>query len=99
MTIRYSGDTEVRDLRYEGNGVYTGTVADRAGYWHGPVRVPLLRGERPRSSEAYDHAAEDLLARADRWRLRRGRPRFDAERVKTGGYRIRRVFQAPCPSG
>ena len=97
MTVRYSGDTEVRDLRYEGAGVYTGTVADRAGYWQGPVRVTRRDG-RPRSSEAYDLAAERLLARADRWRRCHGRAPFDAERT-AAGYRVRRVFQAPCPSG
>lgn len=110
MSIRYSGDSEVR-LQYDRKvRLYVGKVTDafhRAGGPHrgepysGHVDVAVVArkmGGRfsPTSSEAYDHAAVFLLRQAQEWARRTGERPFRLD-VQDGRIRVRRVFQAPCP--
>ena len=94
MSIRYSGDKEVRLGFDPKRRVYRGTVVDSNGLrWRGEVKTHAARD--PRTPEAYDRAARQLLDRADGWAARSGK-RFASE--SKGGRRvIRRGYQAPCP--
>ena len=93
MSIRYSGDTEIR-LGYDPKKhVYRGTVVDPYLRYRGEV------GETrrdPRSPEAYDDAARRLARRAQAWAEGRGKS-FMLESDKRNRIVIRRVFQSPCP--
>ena len=94
MSVRYSGDAEVR-LGYDPKKrVYRGTVVDSNGLrWDGEVGTHGARD--PRAPESYDRAARQLLVRASRDVARRGK-RFASE-SKKGRHVIRRGYQAPCP--
>lgn len=91
MTIRYSGDAEVRILWSERRRRYVGTVRDPDYLWRGD-----LASRSPRNSDDYDDAARDLLAAADAsCRAELGRPLALEREGRT--IAIRRVFQSPCP--
>ena len=95
MTIRYSGDVEVRLDWDPRTRVYKGRVSDPNMVWSG--EVPAERGISPTGSEGYDQAAARLIQLADRWsRKELGEPVL-ADRAQNGRLQIRRVFQAPCP--
>ena len=95
MAIRYSGDAEVRLQWSARRRCYVGSVRC-------PLTKPPWRGtttksfwhRNPRDSKAYDAAARDLLSQANR-ASRQG----VARERKLGRIRVRRVFQAPCPTG
>lgn len=95
MSVRYSGDTEIR-LGFDPKGrVYRGTVVDPYLRFRGII--PMARGERdPSSPDAYDDAARRLVHFAERWAKRAGRRRFMVER-RNGRVVVRRVFHAACP--
>lgn len=95
MSVRYSGDAEVR-LAYDRKGrVYRGRVSDPALRFRG--WVPLDRGfaRDPTCPEAYDDAARRLAELARDWARSEGL-RFMVDENRSG-VRIRRGFQAPCP--
>lgn len=100
MTIRYSGDAEVR-IRYDDrHRIYRGTVVDAHIRFRGWVpRAGKFR--EPRSPEAYDDAARRLAAiaqrcaRAAQCGFRERRP-FAFEEANRR-VKFRRVFQSPCP--
>ena len=93
MTIRYSGDTEVR-IRYDARKrVYLATVADPYQIWSGAISA-TTRG--PTDSRTYDRLALRFIAQAQAEARRRGMRRFMVDGVGRK-VRSRRVFQAPCP--
>jgi hypothetical protein len=92
MSIRYSGDVEVRVTWDPREKSYTGYVRDPKVRWNGFWR-PRQTPEDPTSPEAYDAAAKALIRLAKR--DVRGRLSLDEKR---GRIRLRRVFQAPCPT-
>lgn len=96
MSIRYSGDAEVRLGFDDAQRVYRGTVSDPNRTFRG--WVPLSRAFRrdPTCSEAYDDAARRLAENAQRWARGRGRA-FMVEQGKGGRVSLRRVYQSPCP--
>lgn len=95
MSIRYSGDTEVRLGYDEHHRVYRGSVADGQLRWHGEVS-PSSKID-PRDPRAYDVAAQHLLRDAEAWaRSQRRRFMLDWPRGKELPS-VRRVFQAACP--
>ena len=92
MSIRYSGDTEIR-LGYDPRRrVYRGTVVDPYLRYRGETEA---RGRDPRSPDAYDDAARRLCRQAEAWAESRGKS-FMLEK-KGRKLEIRRVFQSPCP--
>lgn len=95
MSIRYSGDVEIRIGWDEKARVYRGTVVDPYLRFRGGVRAsPRFRG-MTRSSAAYDDAATRLVTLAQRWARSRGQAfALDEEQ---GRIRVRRIFQSPCP--
>ena len=94
MSVRYSGDAEVRVGYDPKRRVYRGTVVDSNGLrWRGEVGAHASRD--PRTPESYDRAARALLTRAEGSAARSGK-RFTSEK-KNGRYVIRRGYQAPCP--
>ena len=94
MSVRYSGDTEIR-LGFDRNRrVYRGTVVDPYLRFRGEVRVPA--GTRsPTDPNSYDDAARALIHLAEKWAKSKNR-KFAVER-KSGRITIQRVFHAPCP--
>lgn len=96
MAIRYSGDTEIRVGWDPRRKEYRGSIRDPKR----PKRnmkarfKPLLVSRNPRSPEAYDIAAVQMLQDADRHTT----GGLEVER-RNGRIKIRRVFQAPCPVG
>lgn len=100
MSIRYSGDAEIR-LGYDPKRrVYRGTVVDPYLRFRGVVPAKSAArdggGGDPRSPEAYDAAARRLATAAQRW-AKSERRSFLVESDKRGRVTIRRVFQSPCP--
>lgn len=103
MSVRYSGDAEIR-IGYDAERrVYRGNVVDPNLRFRGWVPVRRARRDEkdqrpssPRSSAAYDDAARRLATAAQRWARDRGR-RFAVEQDEKGRIEIRRVFQSPCP--
>lgn len=95
MSIRYSGDAEVRLGFDPKKRVYRGTVVDHTRLrWRGEVSVGPSRD--PHAPEAYDRAARVMLDRADRWAKKTHGRRFSSE--SKGGRRVmKRGYQAPCP--
>ena len=110
MAIRYSGDAEVK-LEFDPSfvnpdgrrvRVYRGRVSDPYLIWHGWIPEGT-RTSDPRSSEAYDGAAKRLIEAADRWAKGKHGRVFESERARgvlgiRRPIRIRRVYQAPCPT-
>ena len=94
--IRYSGEVEVRVGFDRALDAYLGRVSDPYAIWRGRVSRGT-RTSQPNSSAAYDEAAARLIRAADDWAVRTGRPLFEADR-RLGRIRIRRTFQAPCPT-
>lgn len=93
MSVRYSGDTEIR-LGYDRHAhVYRGTVVDPYLRFRGEVPA---RGRNPSSPEAYDNAARALIHQAERWAQKQAKRRFMVEK-KHGRVTIQRVFHSPCP--
>ena len=104
MSIRYSGDAEIR-LGYDPKRrAYRGSVVDpylrfpASGQFTVPASHVLRDGSArdPSSPEAYDAAARRLAAAAQRW-AKSERLSFLIESDKRGRVLIRRVFQSPCP--
>lgn len=94
MAVRFSGDAEVRITYKHARGVYEGTVRDPFFHWTG-IAPPRSRFSRsPKTSEAYDDAAESLLLLADKASGNRLLFQKEGGRVK-----VRRLFQSPCPIG
>ncbi len=99
MSVRYSGDTEVRVRYHPHRRVYIGTVTDPYLRWRGEVPRGAVRSGRsgsPDDPDMYDAAARELIARADRW-ARGLRKRFMVDVRRNRQIRVSRVFQAPCP--
>lgn len=95
MSIRFSGDAEVR-LSYDNRKrVYRGTVVDPYLRFRGWVPRSQRFERDPTCSEAYDDAARRLATVANRWATSEGL-RFMVEENEEG-VGIRRGFQAPCP--
>ena len=95
MSVRYSGDTEIR-LRHNGKlRRYEGVVVDPHLRFRGWVPEAKRFARDPQSSAAYDDAAERLAAIAQRWA--KGERRNFMVEFTDDGIRIRRGFQAPCP--
>lgn len=95
MTVRYSGDTEIRLRHNHKRRCYEGAVVDPYLRFRGWVPVARKFARDPQCSEAYDDAAKRLAALAERW-AKSERRRFMVE-FTHDGIRIRRGFQAPCP--
>jgi len=104
MTIRYSGDVEVR-IRYA-SGVYHGSVRSPGFRGRGTVTArevlgtshPFrgLRARRsPTSNESYDRAALLLLRKAEGAARDAGIPLHTSGKGR--GIEVRRTFQSPCP--
>ena len=96
LTIRYSGDAEIR-LSYDAREhAYRGTVVDPYLRLF-PTMIPVARrhARDPRSSEAYDDAAKRLAEVAQKWAKRHGRAFMFGQ--KKGRLHVYRVFQSPCP--
>lgn len=96
MSVRYSGDTEIRLRHNRARKCYEGAVVDPYLRFRGWVPVTRKFARDPQCSEAYDDAAKRLAALAERW-AKSERRRFMVELLSDGGIRIRRGFQAPCP--
>ena len=95
MSVRYSGDTEIR-LRHNGaRRCYEGVVVDPYLRFRGWVPVTRKFARDPQCSEAYDDAAKRLAVIAERWA--RSEKRGFMVELEDDGIRIRRGFQAPCP--
>lgn len=102
MSVRYSGDTEIRLGFDPKRRVYRGTVVDPYLRFWGEVSLGRSKSE-PTSSEAYDDAARRLVELAERWARRqtegsskREKRRFMTLR-KRGRIAVMRVFHSPCP--
>ena len=95
MSVRYSGDTEIRLRHNDARDSYEGVVVDPNLRFRGWVPVRRKFARDPQCSEAYDDAAERLAALAERW-ARSERRKFAVE-FTHDGIRVRRGFQAPCP--
>ena len=96
MSIRFSGDTEVR-LHYDPDAdEYRGTVVDPYLRFRGAVPVSRRFARDVACSDAYDDAARRLARVAQRWANSRKRG-FMLEQLRDGTIRIRRGYQAPCP--
>lgn len=95
MSIRYSGDAEVRLAYDPRERRYRGQVVDPYLRYHGWVPVHRRFARDPACSEAYDDAAKRLAHLAEQWAKSEDR-NFMVE-LGHDGIRIRRGFQAPCP--
>ena len=95
MSVRYSGDTEIRLHHNERDRRYEGVVVDPYLRFRGWVPTTRKFARDPQCSDAYDDAAKRLAALAERW-ARSERRRFMIESTNNG-IRIRRGFQSPCP--
>ena len=95
MSVRYSGDTEIRLRHNRRDGSYEGVVVDPHLRFRGWVPVTRKFARDPQCSEAYDDAAKRLAALAERW-ARSERRRFMIESTNNA-IRIRRGYQSPCP--
>lgn len=95
MSIRFSGDAEIRlgwDRRAR---LYRGCVVDPYLRFRGGVPLRPQYAHAPTSSDAYDDAATRLATLAQQWaRSQRRSFALDEER---GRIQIRRIFQSPCP--
>lgn len=101
MAIRYSGDAEVRVLWDPAQQRYHGAVRDPYVRWRGSAPRPSkVRGQRirHRASESYDLMAALFLRRAQQWAKAERRHELQLEE-KHGRIVVRRIFQAPCPTG
>lgn len=112
MSVRYSGDAEVR-LEYDrGDGVYDGRVSDPHLIFDGWVPLNRRFARDPTCSEAYDDAARRLAKLAQDSAREDGRAfmlEYERSRTRLGNrdvgrntnrappIRIRRGYQAPCP--
>jgi len=97
MAIRYSGDVEVRIFWDSFKRVYVGKVRDPYVRWTGTTRGQDTHNPKELSVD-YDGMAEVLLKEAERWAAHERRHRLMLER-RHGRIVVRRVFQAPCPTG
>lgn len=99
MAIRYSGDTEVR-LRWRSDfRAYQGSVRDPYKRWEGMwIPQPYTARRKRNESEAYDRAAIELIRVAQRWAKSKRLKPFEVEDHGHGRVRVRRVYQAPCPT-
>lgn len=103
MAIRYSGDAEVRLGWDERAKVYRGSVravttSGTVFRWRGTWRPSswFFLANRT-SSSSYDAAAKGLLAQAKQSAGRMGKSlSLEGKRERVT---LRRVFQAPCPTG
>lgn len=96
MSIRYSGDAEIRFKKYDRRQKrYLGQVVDPHLVFDGWVPVHPKFTHDPTCSEAYDDAARRLAHLAMEWAKHEKRE-FMLE-SDDDGVRIRRGFQAPCP--
>ena len=95
MSVRYSGDTEIRLRHNDELRRYEGVVVDPHLRFRGWVPEKLRFARDPRSPDAYDDAAKRLAAIAERWA--KGKRRGFMVEFTNDGIRIRRGFQAPCP--
>ena len=95
MSVRYSGDTEIRLRHNDARRCYEGSVVDPYLRFRGWVPATRKFARDPQCPEAYDDAAKRLAALAERW-AKSERRRFMVE-FTNNGIRIRRGFQAPCP--
>lgn len=102
MSIRYSGDAEIRIFFDERKRTYRGTVVDPYLRFRGTVPLLPRFARTPRSPEAYDSAARRLAEKAQHCAthtscgFRSPRP-FALDQTPRGGVKLRRVFQSPCP--
>jgi hypothetical protein len=91
MAVRYSGDLEIT-LRYDPqHRAYVGSVRGPRSRYQGVA--PARGGRDPRSSEAFDQGARDLLARA------RSVGAGAGAQFRLGRPVVSRLFEAPCPTG
>jgi hypothetical protein len=97
MAIRYSGDVEVRISWDSFKRVYVGKVRDPYVRWTGYAQEQDKHNPKELSVD-YDGMAEVFLREAEKWAIHERRHRLMLERKK-GRIIIRRVFQAPCPTG
>ena len=95
MSVRFSGDTEIRLRHNRAFDCYEGVVVDPYLRFRGWVPVAKKFARDPKSSEAYDDAAKRLAKLAEQWAESENR-RFMVE-LEDDVVRIRRGFQAPCP--
>lgn len=93
MAIRYSGNVQVNMQYDQPRGCYLARVRDPNYRWRGTTGA-WGRDASP-TSETYDRLAKAAIARAERDLG----VKLDAERDARGRVQLRRVFQAPCPSG
>lgn len=94
-TVRYSGDAEIRLGWDPRRRVYRGRIVDPYLRFRGGVAMNPRFQRDPRSSEAYDDAAQRFATFVQERARSRGRAfAFDEER---GRIQIRRIFQSPCP--
>ena len=89
MSVRYSGDTEIRIKYDERRGTYVGSVTDPF------LRFRIAVANPGKTSKERDQAARRLLMRAMRWA--RGQKRQFLVDGSGSKIKIRRVYQAPCP--
>lgn len=100
MAVRYSGDAEVRVLWDPKRRMFLGRVRDPYVRWRGTAPRPTqARGRRQlhRASESYDLMATIFLRRAQTWARETHDHELQIEEER-GRLKIRRVFQAPCPT-
>lgn len=95
MSIRYSGDAEVRLTFDKRKRHYRGQVVDPHLRFNGWVSLHRRFARDPTCSEAYDDAARRLAELAEQWA--RSENRHFLVELERNGVRIRRGFQAPCP--
>lgn len=96
MSVRFSGDAEVRLSYDKDERTYRGTVVDPYLRFRGWVSLSRRFKRDPTCPDAYDDAARRLATIANRWATSQGL-RFMVEEENEGGVGIRRGFQAPCP--
>lgn len=92
MPVRYSGDCVVRLRWDEDSQEYIGSVTEGRFRWRGRTGSMSVWFSNPTSSSSYDHAARNLIERAQK--RRRG---LSVEHDGSGRLMIRRVFECPCP--
>lgn len=90
MTIRYSGDVEMR-MRYEGRGLYRVSVRSPENQALIEVSHRTLIGA-PNSPKAYDNVAKKAIESVMESVF------LPIEIDGNGEVLVRRVFQSPCPT-
>lgn len=92
MAKRYSGNVEVNMQYDQPRRSYLARVRDPSHRWRGTAGAHHFGAP---DSDVYDRVAEAAIVRAERDLG----VKLDAERDAKGRVQLRRVFQAPCPSG